>query len=105
MRKLLIFALVVAVGFTAGLAGSNRGQGPTANEPSGAPGEMLVADANGNVLKCNGKAVKVRVNELPAISPEQVSPTMMDREKGYTYGCKKDKAGRETGEATLVEAP
>lgn len=108
MKKLILLLVALAAMGTIltgyALSGSQA-------EPVGVPpstGEALVSDANGNVLKCNGKLAKVKVGGPPPVATPfggGAPPTMMDRSnKLQGYGCEK-KNGKETGEVTLVELP
>lgn len=107
MRKLVVIAVLVSASFfAAGYAISGPHSEPSSEAPSTSPGaEVLVADEHGDVLRCNGKVARVKVNlPPPAAGPAQA--TKVDRQpKPKRYACAKDRNGRETGELEEVETP
>lgn len=109
MKKLVILLVVVlATGaILTGYAMSGSQAEPEVAVPA-AGAEVFVADANGDLLKCNGKLAKVKAGGPPPVAAPfggGQSSTAMDRSKKlHGFGCEK-KNGKETGAVVEVELP
>lgn len=100
-NRIKAFALIaiLAAGLGVGYAEYATTSSHPVAYPTVAPtfgGTTLVATENG-VLKCNGKAVKIKKADLRgelAAHPD----VAVDSPRIEEFGCAKDKAGKETGD-------